>query len=114
MSSWRSGGISTEIGRPMISAAVYPKRRSAAGFHEVMMPLRLLLMIASSDDSTIASERCARRISACGLFSSSGSEVVSIIGFTGLALSTLLDLSKTRTTARGRGPGKEFGADDRT
>ena len=55
-------------------------------------------MIASSEDSTIASERCARRIRACGLFSSSGSEVVSIIGFAGLALSTLLDLSKSRTT----------------
>ena len=42
------------IGLPIVSAAVYPNRRSAPSFQLVMMPLRSLLMMASSDESTIA------------------------------------------------------------
>ncbi len=42
------------IDLPMISAAWYPKRRVAAGFHEVTMPSGVLLMMASSEDSTMA------------------------------------------------------------
>ena len=53
-SSRRSGGKITSIGLPIISAAVYPKIRSAAGFQLRTMPLRSLLTIASSEDSMIA------------------------------------------------------------
>src|SRR4051812_17307082 len=47
------------IGFPITSSAVYPNIRSAARFHVVMIPLRSLLTIASSDDSTIAARRTA-------------------------------------------------------
>src|SRR5580698_8704492 len=40
--------------RPMASAAVYPKIFSAPWFHDVMMPSRVLLTMASSEESTIA------------------------------------------------------------
>jgi hypothetical protein len=36
-------------------------KRSAPGFQVVIMPSRLLLRIASSEDSTIATKRCAER-----------------------------------------------------
>lgn len=39
---------------PTISAGEKPNNRSAALFQLVTVPLRSLLMIASSDDSTIA------------------------------------------------------------
>src|ERR1700759_3283045 len=39
---------------PIISAAEWPNNRSAAGFQLVTVPFRSLLMMASSDDSTIA------------------------------------------------------------
>src|SRR5580658_7800805 len=42
------------IGCPTISAAVYPNKRSAPLFQLVTMPLRSLLMMASSDESMIA------------------------------------------------------------
>src|SRR6185437_334034 len=49
------------IDRPIASSAVHPKRRCAAAFHERICPSRSLLMIASSEESTIAA-KCA---SAC-------------------------------------------------
>ena len=39
---------------PTISSAAKPNMRWAAGFHEVTMPFRSLLMMASSDDAMIA------------------------------------------------------------
>jgi hypothetical protein len=45
------------IDRPTASAAEKPKSRSAPRFHDVMMPSRSLLTIASSLDSTIAARR---------------------------------------------------------
>jgi hypothetical protein len=44
---------------PTISAAVYPKIRSAAAFHVRMVPSSFLLTMASSEDSTIAASRAA-------------------------------------------------------
>ena len=46
-------------GLPRISSAVYPKRRSALLFQLVIMPSRFLLMMASSEESTIAPRSCA-------------------------------------------------------
>ena len=43
--------------RPTASAAVHPKIRSAPRFQEVMTPSRVLLTIASSDESMIAARR---------------------------------------------------------
>ena len=45
------------IGCPMASCSVYPNIRSAAAFHAETMPSRVLAMIASSEDSTIAAYR---------------------------------------------------------
>jgi len=39
---------------PIISSAVYPNIRLAAAFQLVTTPCRFLLMMASSEDSTIA------------------------------------------------------------
>src|SRR3954453_21004675 len=55
----RSWGTSVNTERPTISSAVYPKIRAAARFHVSTVPARLWLMIASSDDSTIAASRRA-------------------------------------------------------
>jgi hypothetical protein len=44
---------------PTISAAEYPKIRSAAAFQLRMVPSSVLLMMASSEDSTIAASRAA-------------------------------------------------------
>ena len=41
-------------GRPIISVAAYPNIRSAAGLQNVTSPSSVVLMIASSDDWTIA------------------------------------------------------------
>ena len=41
------------IGLPTASAALKPNNRSAPAFHVVIVPARSLLMIASSDESTI-------------------------------------------------------------
>src|SRR5690348_6273130 len=48
-----SGGIKMVICRPMASAAVYQKIRSAPRFKVVMMPSSVLLIMASSEFSTI-------------------------------------------------------------
>ncbi len=64
-SPWRSAGRSTVTGRPTISSVSYPKIRRAPRFQEVMMPSRVLLMMASSDDSTMATSQaraCSTRI----------------------------------------------------
>ena len=53
-SDWRSSGTISRIDLPMASAALYPKSRSAAVFHDVMTPSVSLLTMASSDHSTIA------------------------------------------------------------
>src|SRR5437868_2449093 len=42
------------IDAPIISSAVNPNIRSAAGFHDVTMPFKSLLTIASSDEATSA------------------------------------------------------------
>jgi hypothetical protein len=47
-SAVRSSGMMQVMDWPIISASRYPKIRSAAGFQEVTIPLRVLLMIASS------------------------------------------------------------------
>ena len=44
-------GMSRRIDWPIISDASYPKIRSAAGFQDVTIPSRFLLMIASSEPS---------------------------------------------------------------
>ena len=51
-------------GRPMASAAEYPKVRSAAPFQLLIIPCRSLETMASSEDSTMAA-RLARACSAC-------------------------------------------------
>ena len=43
-------------GLPMTSSAVYPKMRSAPWFQLWMMPLRSLLMMASSEEATMATK----------------------------------------------------------
>src|ERR1700680_1909138 len=55
----RSGGINIVMDWPIASAAAYPNSCSAARFQEVMIPVRSLLIIASSDDSMIAASRNA-------------------------------------------------------
>ncbi len=52
--------MTLRIDAPIISSAVKPNSCSAALFHEVTMPSRVLLTIASSEDATMAA-RCARR-----------------------------------------------------
>jgi hypothetical protein len=47
-------GMIMRIDWPIASGAAYPNIRSAAGFHERMVPWRFLLMIASSAESTSA------------------------------------------------------------
>ena len=42
---------------PIASVSVYPKIRSAAAFHEVIVPVRSLLMMASSEEATMAARR---------------------------------------------------------
>jgi hypothetical protein len=49
--------------RPIISAAVKPKSRSAERFQDTTIPFRSLLMIASSLDSTMAAKCRASRSS---------------------------------------------------
>jgi hypothetical protein len=49
---------------PIASSAEYPKILSAAGFQDVMTPLRVFVMIASSECSTTAVSRF-RRPSVC-------------------------------------------------
>ena len=56
-SSKRSGGINIVTGCPRTSSAVYPKMRSAPLFQLMTMPSRVLPMIASSEDSTMAASR---------------------------------------------------------
>lgn len=45
------------IGRPTASDAVKPNIASAPGFHEVIVPSRILLTIASSAPVTMAARR---------------------------------------------------------
>ena len=49
---------------PIISAAVKPNRRSAAGFQDRTVPSRSLLMITSSDEATMA-PRCSAASAVC-------------------------------------------------
>ena len=53
-SCWRSGGMIRVMCCPIASSAVYPNIRSAPLFQLLITPSRLLLMIASSELSTIA------------------------------------------------------------
>jgi len=53
-SASRCAGRRIVIGRPITSAALYPKMRSAPAFQVMIVPFRSLLTIASSDDATIA------------------------------------------------------------
>ena len=66
-SSRSSAGMTIVMDFPMASSGVYPNIRSAELFHEVIMPARLLLIIASSEESTIlasSARACsARRLS---------------------------------------------------
>ena len=63
ISSFRlSEGNSMSVDLPSAWAAVYPSSRSAAPFHNVMVPSRSCAMIASSEDDTIAARyRFGRR-----------------------------------------------------
>ena len=54
-------------GLPMISSAVYPKRRSALLFQLVMMPSRFLLMMASSEGVDDSAEEAAVAVGPFGL-----------------------------------------------
>ena len=54
------------IDRPIASAAVYPNICAAARFHEVMIPSRSWLTMASLDDSTIAA-RCKAALGGVGV-----------------------------------------------
>ena len=77
-SSYKSGGMIIVIGCPMASCAVYPNIRSAAAFHAEITPLRVLAMIASSEDSTIAAYRS--RISSARLRSVMSAPTASMYG----------------------------------
>ena len=55
-------GMIVVIGLPIISSAEYPNRRWAPGFQLMMTPSRSLLIIASSDDSTMLAN-CRRACS---------------------------------------------------
>src|SRR3954451_6320946 len=61
-SASRSGGMRSEMFRPIASAAVYPNTRSAAAFQVWMGPSSDLLMIASSEHSTMAEDRTVRAL----------------------------------------------------
>jgi hypothetical protein len=50
----RPGAANMKTGSPTASSRRYPKISSAALFQVVMIPSKLVLMIASFDDSTIA------------------------------------------------------------
>ena len=54
MSSRCPGTAKRDAGFPIISAAVYPKMRSAPLFQLVTMPSKSLLTMASSEDSIMA------------------------------------------------------------
>ena len=56
-SSRRSRGMIIEICWPMASFAVYPNSRSAPAFQLVMTPSKVLLTIASSEESTIEASK---------------------------------------------------------
>ena len=53
-SARRLSGTSRETGLPQISSALYPRSRSAPGFHVVSVPYRSIDTMASSDDDTMA------------------------------------------------------------
>src|ERR1051326_2039429 len=55
------------IDRPMISFAFQPNMRSAALFQLVTIPLRSLLTMASSEDSTMAASRSSARSAVAGM-----------------------------------------------
>jgi len=56
-SAWRSRGMTRVICCPMASSGVYPNIRSALLFQLVMMPSRFLLIMASSEEATMAANR---------------------------------------------------------
>ena len=66
------------IGCPMASCSVYPNIRSAAAFHAEITPSRVLAMIASSEDSTIAAYR--NRISSARVRSVASAATASTAG----------------------------------
>ena len=59
-SPFRSGGTISSIFLPTASAALYPNKRSAAGFHPVIVPSRDLVMMASIEASTAAENSRSR------------------------------------------------------
>src|SRR5438270_8724750 len=71
------------IGCPMISSALKPKIRSAALFQLLTIPFRSLLIIASSEDSTIAASRsaaCSAPVAMVASQCSEGPAVLSRLG----------------------------------
>jgi hypothetical protein len=56
-SSYNSGGMMIVIGCPIASSAEYPNSRWAAAFHVEMTPFRVLEMMGSFDESTIAANQ---------------------------------------------------------
>ena len=79
-SARRSSGMMSVIGWPTASAAVQPNNRSAAGFHEVMIPSRVLLTITSLDESTMAASRAAASARPGPAAGGVGRERASVIG----------------------------------
>jgi len=59
-SSARVGGTMRSMRWPTASAAVYPNRRSAAGFQLVMVPSSDSVTMASMEDSTAALKKRSR------------------------------------------------------
>ena len=59
-SSFRAGGIMRVDDCPIISSTLKPNRRVAPAFQLVMIPSRLLPIIASDEDATIAESRSLR------------------------------------------------------
>src|ERR1700685_657052 len=60
---------------PIASSGVYPNIRSALLFQLVMMPSRFLLIMASSEEATIAAKRPVISSACFGLFISSGDDL---------------------------------------
>ena len=79
-SARRASGMMRVIGWPAASAAVQPNIRSAAGFHEVMIPSRVLLTITSLDESTMAASRAAASARPGPAAGGVGRERASVIG----------------------------------
>ncbi len=74
-SAWRSSGMIRVMFCPMASSAVYPNIRSALLFQLVITPSRFLLIMASSEEATMAANRPVISSARFGSFISGGDDL---------------------------------------